>query len=182
MPLSTTEPTSSRDEAPVLEERVHAMPLPPSREDVISTVKQMLALSGVKKIEITARRLAMTRAVRENEPIFPESDVVADPTFLLPRLELVEISSAAHPFLTLERATSELLARGLKVSAIFAPQGPLLGAFLGREDEPKYVFGYTVVYTANPTFENKLLVVGGTTAWVSDATHAVVIDPYAEAA
>ncbi len=180
MPLSTTEPTSSRDEAPALEERVHAMPLPASREAIISTVKRMLDLSGVKKIEITSRRLAMTRAVRENEPIFPESDVPADPAFLLPRLDLVEIASAGHPFLTLERATATLGARGLKVAAIFAPRGLLLGAFLGRDDEPKTVFGYDVVYTESPTFENKLLVVGGATAWVSDASHAVVIDPYAE--
>lgn len=177
MPLSTTEPTNSLD-VPAVVERVHVQPLPQGRERILALVKSVLELPFVLKLEITPKKVEVVRMVKEGEDVLPGAGLYVDPLFMLSTCEIREVVPSANPFVTLDRAAALIRDAGLVLAGIVAPKGPLFGAYLGREDEPRTAFGYDVYYVEGPTFENRITLVGSPTAWMADAKILWVIDPF----
>jgi hypothetical protein len=54
----------------------------------------------------------------------------------------------------------------------------LLGAYLGRSDEPRTAFGYDIYYVEGPAYENRITLVASTSTWMADARVLYTIDPF----
>lgn len=183
MPSSTTVPTTPED-VPQLVER-EAVLAPQTRDELLEMLKLATSLARVSRIEITPKRLVVKRVVHEREEVFPDKSALTaeiEPGFLLPRLVMTEIPARAHAFFTLQAAVDLITDNGLRVIGLWAPQGELVGAWLGLPNGsvPRHVFGHAVTYMEGDVWAQKIVVIGGPTQWLSDATHAMVIDPWEE--
>jgi len=163
--------------------RTADLPTPRTAEGVIALVKRVIGLSSVMEIRITPSGVSVTRSMDSDDPVVPEPGEINDDVdfeFLLGRVELIEqrFDPESHPYLSLEAATRRLTGEGLRVAAILAPEPEILAAYLGYDEgvEPRTVFGIRVVYSTESKYPDKIVVIGGPTLFLSDATHGIILD------
>lgn len=177
MPSSTTTPTSA---GPARErvERTQVV-VPANRDDLLQLFQRAVELPAVKKIEVTPKGLSITRAVEEGEEVLPDTTPI-DPQAVLEVAFALEVTPHAHPFLTVQAAFDELVKAELTPIAWLAPAGPLLGAFLGREDAPRAVLGLPVHYLAPEVMLDRVAIIGGASSYLIHAKAVVIINPWAD--
>lgn len=170
------------DDRPV--RKTHSEPLPASSEKVVALVKRVLQLPRVQEIRITPTTFEVTRLLDPAEAaVIPEADaaVEIDFDFLLTRLRVLEevpFSPDTHPYIALVQATQHIATQRLIVSALFAPTSEALEAYFGLDENPgiTHFMGIPVIFHHDERYPMKLLVVGGPTSYVSDATAGIIID------
>ena len=166
--------------------RMHVQPLPRTIEEIVALFKRVVELPHTHEIKLTPAEFSVQRMVADGESVVPSSeDEVAeiDPADLLTALEKsdalhqLKFDPERHPYQALEFATRMITSFRLRPSHIVAPSGEWLSAFLDLTDpRPERVFGMQVVYTDKAIFEDKILVVGGPTTMLIDASVGVIIN------
>jgi hypothetical protein len=168
--------------------RTRDLPLPKTKQGLITLIKQMLDLRRLEEIRITPDTISVSRFIDDaiNEEILPRAQAeeveteAIDADFLLTRIALhhLPFDPAAHPFLNIREATATITARGLRPGWILAPEGGWVEAYCDLPEEPpaSHVFGMKVVYSDSQDHAEKLVVVGSPTAYLHDAQFGVIID------
>lgn len=162
--------------------RTHVEPLPRSQEELVLRFKEAISLPSVEEITVTTSELRVRRSVLPDQEVFPknaEQSDVYDPDLLLGVVELddVPFNEKAHPLLVLHAAMQKVLDRNLKPLYIVAPKGPWLCAYIGLEDQRlTHVYGMQVIETESPSYQERLVVLGSSTAYFADARYGVSID------
>lgn len=165
--------------------RTHTQPLPRTVEEIVALFKRVIELPDTYEIRITTNEFSVQRMVADGEQVL--SSVVdaqqVDPTFVLERVESsgnlssLPFDPERHPYLSLELATRMLGAYRMKPTFLVAQTGDSLSSFLALDEgKPQSIFGMPVIYSDTPVFEDKLVVLGGPTALLTDVTHAIIID------
>lgn len=163
--------------------RIHSEPLPRSQELILQRFKQAIQLSGVEEIRITPKEFVVHRRMEDEGPVFSDEppDMEADAEFLLTKISenLVELpkTDASHPYVDLAEATSQINRQRLHVCAILAPRN--LADVFGLEpgSEPDTFCGMKVIYhDLEEKYPDKLVLLGGPTRYISDATCGVIVD------
>lgn len=175
--------SAATDEARRL--RTHTQPLPRTVEEIVALFKRVIELPDTYEIRITTAEFSVQRMVADGESVIPvlEAPQQVDAAFVLERVEAsgnlssLPFDPDRHPYLSLELATRMLGAYRVKPTFMVAQTGESLSSFLALEEaRPSSVFGMPVVYSDTPSFEDKLVVLGGPTALLTDVTHAIIID------
>lgn len=165
--------------------RTHAQPLPRTIEEIVALFKRVIELPDTQEIRITPAEFSVQRLVADGESVIPSVEVAqhVDAAFVLERVEAsgnlssLSFDPQRHPYLSLELATRTLSAYRVKPTFLAAQRAEDLSAFLALEDpRPQSVFGMPVIYSDTPSFEDKLVVMGGPTNLLADVTHAIIID------
>lgn len=166
--------------------RSEARSLPRSADELVALFRRVIELPRLQVIEVTGDKFTVSRLVAEGEAVIPEEhDVVeVDADFVIRKVQeasgLVELpfEPQRHPHMALLEATEMVVKQRLRPTFLIAPEGEWLSAFLGLPEGaiPESCFGMRVIYTENELFENKVLVLGGTTNLLTDVSYGVVID------
>jgi hypothetical protein len=163
--------------------RTHTEPLPRSLEELVQLFKLGISLPDVEEIRVTASEFHIRRVVEDGQVVLPKEsglDEALDPDFVLGRIELEELPFVpeAHPYRNIEAAMRQVMVRGLRPGFLFAPEGPWLSAYLDLPETPPiaHVFGMRVVYSHLETYQEKFVVVGGPTQYLTDASFGAIID------
>lgn len=165
--------------------RTHTQPLPRTVEEIVALFKRVIELPDTYEIRVTTNEFSVQRMVADGEPVLPSvvDAQQVDVAFVLERVESAgNLSSLPfdperHPYLSLELATRMLGAYRVKPTFLVAQTGDSLSSFLALEEgKPQGVFGMPAIYSDTPAFEDKLVVLGGPTALLTDVTHAIIID------
>lgn len=161
--------------------------LPKSLESLVNLFKQVVELPNLHSIEVTGTAFTVQRIVGDGEEVIPTVDAddsVLDPAFILSTLQardrLVELDfdPQRHPYHALLLATHTISALHLRPTFLVVAEGPWLQAFLGLSSDEALdtCLGMKVIYTRSETFEDKILILGGATNLLTDATYGVAID------
>lgn len=170
------------DDRPV--RKTHSEPLPASVEKVVAMFKRVLQLPNVQEIRVTPNTFEVTRLLEPTETsVMPEPESIQDIDFdfLLSNLRVLEevsFSPDNHPYIDLVKATQKINSQKLVVSAMAAPTPEVLCAFFGLDDDPTltHVLGIPVIFHRDSRYPMKLVILGGSTNYISDASTGVIID------
>ena len=164
--------------------RTHRQALPRGVDALLRLFKRAIQLSAVEEIKVTPEVFSVTRVMDEADPgeVFPKesADDDADPLYLLSKVELenAPFDPEQHPFLALVAATRALGKTSSRVAAILAPDDGSFAAYFGLEadERPELFLGMRVIYNQDEKYSDKLVVLGGPTAYLADVTNGVIID------
>jgi hypothetical protein len=167
--------------------RAHSQSLPKGKDNVIALVKRVLGLSGVQEIRIRPNEFFVERLMPDDDtPVLPKEVAVVpeiELDFLLAKIEANnelhsgEFSPETHPYVILERVTHELSGiRNLVVCGMIAPVDMVSAYFDLDNEDPPTVMGIKMLYTSEEKYADKLVVLGGPTVYIADATHGIIID------
>jgi hypothetical protein len=169
--------------------KTHKQALPRSVEGVVALFRHVVLLREVQEIRVTPTEFEVSRLLEADstEDVVPspaeKNDV--EPEFLFKRLDLthVEFNPDRHPYLTLVKATEEMTEVNVRPIAVMAPSADLFAAFFGLDDgaQPPHFLGLRMIYgvfgeSQDHNYADKIVVVGGPTPYLSDATHGFIID------
>lgn len=171
--------------------RSETRPLPKTNENLLLLVRGLVDLPLVTNITLSPTGVSITRHVLPGEPVIPASlasDALPDVEFVMKLLgernglEQLPFNPSRHPFHALLEASRMISARYMRPTHIIAPDEEALGAFLGLPEgaSVKEVFGLSVIYTANASFAESLMMIGSTSALVTDAYMGVAIPLFLE--
>jgi hypothetical protein len=163
----------------------HTEALPKSLDEVLEFVKRCLTLDNVQEVTIRPDTMSVRRSVEsDNQPVLPEnSDVGVDAEFILENIKLdhYPFEPDEHSYLTLVGVTGLITDRKLKPSHILAPGDEdfkeILAAWLGLEDlADSNILGMRLTYFSSDRFQDKIVVVGTSSGYLTDALYGVVVD------
>lgn len=161
------------------------IPLPPTKEALITTVQRVLGLAGVVFLQITPSALSIKRWVRtEDEEVLPapvhkDEELVTPTRAILETVEMREqvFDPALHPYLALERAMRTATNAGLQPRWLVADPGPVFPALFGLEEVGEYFMGMHVLPHNDGVYdEKKVVVIASPTTYLTDAKLGIVVD------
>lgn len=165
--------------------KTHRVPMQKlSPDDLVSLVKRSIQLSLVQEIKISSEGFYLSRMMEdEDEAVLPTAgaDDGVDMDFVLSRIDLenAKFDPEANPYLVLVEATAKMTDDKLKVSALLVPKSDTFVDYFGLpEDEgiPAAFMGIRVVEHTSTQYDGKLVVIGGPTIYLTDATRGIIID------
>lgn len=173
------ESSTAPDEARQL--RTHIQPLPRTVDEIVALFKRVVLLPDTQEVRVTPEEFSVRRVVAEGDDVIPklEGPQQVDLEFVLKRVDLSSLpfDPGRHPYMSLEKATRMLMAYRVKPTFVVAESGEMLSAFLALDDpRPTNLFGMPVVYDNHEMFEDKVLILGGSTPLLTDVTHGIIID------
>lgn len=164
--------------------QTHVEPLPRTKDELVELFKRAIELPNVDEVKISTREgFIVRRMVGDEEQVMPKPAEVEelDPDFVMQRLELDELDyvNDEHPLQTLARGTREITVRGYLPSHFFTPAGEWVQAILDLPDgvaPPTHCLGMRVAEFQSEAFQEKFVLVGGPTHYLSDACFGVIVD------
>jgi hypothetical protein len=175
------------DALPVMDEdrevtKTHTEELPGSLEELVERFKSVITLPNVEEVRVTPTQFQVKRRVRSSSEVLPdpEEHKQIDPAYVIDQVELVDDGRhpEEHPWFHMRTAFDLIRGRGFTPSFLVAPSGGYVEAYFGFPEEPPKdtAMGLPILRTDNETCQHKLVVLGGTTTFLTDAKLGVVID------
>jgi hypothetical protein len=173
-------PTSPDENERVV--RTAILPLPRSLSQLVWLVQRMLSLPQLQRLEVATDGVTVERCVFPNEEVapvasfpYPDAKFILRTVQELGALHEMPFDPEVHPYLALLEATNQIHKAGLRPCAIVAPDAEWLSAFLGIDDARTSVFGMEVILAGEDVLDNRLVVLGGTSPFIFDASYGVIV-------